>query len=95
MWQPERRKQRAFFKLTHDTFIVLRRELRREHAWSRIYLYPALQAEADRDEYRRTRAALEREKEVMKDNPDWEVGKSVYNTKRYVRQLISFDHTKI
>lgn len=30
-------------------------------------------AEADRDTYRREQAALAREKEIMKDVPDWEV----------------------
>ncbi|EDP42764.1 hypothetical protein MGL_2964 [Malassezia globosa CBS 7966] len=60
-----------------------RRELARERAWSRIYLAPLLLAEADRDAFRRDRAALLREKLLMKDVPDWEAGKSVYNTKRY------------
>ncbi|CAG8730198.1 1572_t:CDS:2 [Funneliformis caledonium] len=36
------------------------------------------------DSYRRTRASLQREAEIMKDVPDWKVGESVYNTKRYV-----------
>lgn len=30
-------------------------------------------AEGDRDVYRRSQAALAREKEIMKDQPDWEV----------------------
>ncbi|EPQ28255.1 uncharacterized protein PFL1_04082 [Pseudozyma flocculosa PF-1] len=59
------------------------RELKRERAWSRIHLIPMLMAEADRDAYRREQAQLAREKEIMKDVPDWEAGKSVYNTKRY------------
>lgn len=50
-----------------------RRELARERAWSRIYLAPLLLAEADRDAFRRDRAALLREKLLMKDVPDWEV----------------------
>jgi len=49
------------------------RELKRELAWSRIYLVPLLLAEQDRDAFRRTSAALAREKEIMKDVPDWEV----------------------
>ncbi|GMK56604.1 hypothetical protein CspeluHIS016_0304440 [Cutaneotrichosporon spelunceum] len=60
-----------------------RRELARESAWSRIYLVPAILAEQDRDEYRRSQAALAREKEIMKDVDGWQVGKSVYNGKRY------------
>lgn len=40
-------------------------------------------AESDRDEYRRNEAQIAREKEIMKDVPGWEAGKSVYNTKRY------------
>jgi hypothetical protein len=48
-------------------------ELARENAWSRIYLVPAILAEQDRDEYRRSQAALAREKEIMKDVEGWEV----------------------
>lgn len=59
------------------------RELKRERAWSRIHLVPVMLAEADRDAYRRNEAQVAREKEIMKDVPGWEAGKSVYNTKRY------------
>ncbi|CAO1615155.1 unnamed protein product [Jaminaea pallidilutea] len=62
------------------------RELKREKAWSRIHLVPMLLAEADRDTYRREQANLQREKEIMKDVPGWEAGKSVYNSKRYTPQ---------
>lgn len=48
-------------------------ELKREQAWSRIYLVPAILAEQDRDAYRRQQASLAREKEIMKDVPDWKV----------------------
>lgn len=65
-----------------------RRELKREQAWSRIHLVPLILAEQDRDAYRRTQAALAREKEIMKDVPGWEVGKSAYNTKRYTPSTI-------
>lgn len=44
-----------------------RSELQREKAWSRIHLVPLLLAEGDRDAYRRSQAALAREKEIMKD----------------------------
>ena len=53
------------------------RELQREKTWSRIHLVPLLLAESDRDAYRRQQAALEREKEIMKDVPGWEVSKSL------------------
>ncbi|KAG6336587.1 hypothetical protein ID866_2496 [Astraeus odoratus] len=48
-------------------------ELQREKVWSRIHLVPLLLAEGDRDAYRRQQAALEREKEIMKDVKGWEV----------------------
>lgn len=52
------------------------RELQREKVWSRIHLVPILLAEGDRDAYRREQAALEREKEIMKDVKGWEVSGS-------------------
>jgi NADH dehydrogenase (ubiquinone) 1 alpha subcomplex subunit 13 len=48
-----------------------RREIRREKIWSRIHLIPLLQAETDRDLYRRLQHAKEREAEIMKDVPGW------------------------
>ncbi|KAI0650523.1 GRIM-19 [Trametes meyenii] len=60
-----------------------KRELQREKVWSRIHLVPLLLAEGDRDAYRRQQAALAREKEIMKDVPGWEAGKSVYNNPSY------------
>ena len=48
-------------------FCSVCRELQREKAWSRIHLVPLIMAEGDRDVYRRSQAALEREKEIMKD----------------------------
>ncbi|CAD6568261.1 MAG: hypothetical protein TREMPRED_004410 [Tremellales sp. Tagirdzhanova-0007] len=65
-----------------------KKELKRELAWSRIHLVPLLLAEQDRDAYRRSTAALAREKEIMKDVPGWEAGKSVYNTARYTPNTI-------
>jgi hypothetical protein len=50
-----------------------RSELKREQAWSRIHLVPAILAEQDRDAYRRQQAALAREREIMKDVEGWEV----------------------
>lgn len=60
-----------------------RRELQREKVWSRIHLVPLFLAEGDRDMYRRQQAAIAREKEIMKDVPGWEAGKSVYNSSKY------------
>lgn len=48
-------------------------ELKRERVWSRIHLTPLLLAETDRDSYRREKAMVAREKEIMKDVPGWEV----------------------
>jgi hypothetical protein len=56
-----------------DLVICICRELVRERTWSRIHLVPLLLAEGDRDIYRREQAALEREKEIMKDVKGWEV----------------------
>jgi len=61
-----------------------KRELKREKAWSRIHLVPMLLAEGDRDAYRRQQAALAREKEIMKDVPGWQAGKSVYHDQKHV-----------
>ena len=44
-------------------------ELKRERVWSRIHLTPLLLAETDRDSYRREKAMVAREKEIMKDVP--------------------------
>ena len=62
------------------------RELKRELAWSRIHLVPLLLAEQDRDAYRRSTAALAREKEIMKDVPGWEVS---YN--RFASSRLTWD----
>ncbi|CAG8622691.1 989_t:CDS:2 [Paraglomus brasilianum] len=64
------------------------RELDREKYWSRIHLIPLLQAEMDRDLYRRTLATQAREQEVMSDVPGWKVGEKVYHTKRYVKPTV-------
>ncbi|RKP14684.1 GRIM-19 [Piptocephalis cylindrospora] len=62
-------------------------ELQREKLWGRIYLVPFLQAETDRDVYRRTRAQEEREAWAMQGVPNWKVGESApaYKaTKRHI-----------
>ena len=73
------------------------RELQREKAWSRIHLVPLLLAESDRDVYRRNFAALEREKEIMKDMPEWEVRfphffSSLDNRNQFIENTLS-DHS--
>ncbi|KAF8592751.1 GRIM-19 [Ramaria rubella] len=65
-----------------------KRELAREKVWSRIHLVPLLLAEGDRDTYRRQQAALEREKEIMKDVKGWQPGKSVYHNPKPTEQSI-------
>lgn len=62
-----------FFRDVALLIYVLFRELARERVWSRIHLVPLLLAEGDRDTYRRKQAALEREREIMKDVKGWEV----------------------
>ena len=50
-------------------------------------MFPALLAEADRDAYRRSRAALAREEWAMEGVDGWKVGAPVYEkegTKRHV-----------
>ncbi|ORX37617.1 GRIM-19 protein [Kockovaella imperatae] len=76
----------GFYKMGQAN--IEKRELEREKKWSRIWLLPLLQAEMDRDIYRREQAALAREKIIMSDVPGWEAGKSVYNTQRYVPKQI-------
>lgn len=48
-----------------------------------MHLVPLLTAEADRDAYRRSQAALAHEAETMKDVEGWKVGESVYNNTKY------------
>ncbi|KAL7282570.1 hypothetical protein ACG7TL_004041 [Trametes sanguinea] len=55
-----------------------KRELQREKVWSRIHLVPILLAEGDRDAYRRQQAALERERQIMKDVPGWEADDTMF-----------------
>ncbi|CAJ0766687.1 18207_t:CDS:1, partial [Entrophospora sp. SA101] len=71
-----------FSQLSLSIVNIKLRELQREKVWSRIYLVPLLQAELDRDSYRRSLATLAKEEEIMKDVPGWKVGESVYNNKK-------------
>lgn len=67
-------KKRVFSDADPDESVFPHRELQREKVWSRIHLVPLLLAEGDRDAYRRQEATLERERVIMKDVKDWEVG---------------------
>jgi hypothetical protein len=64
---------KCFFFLFANLCIRTYSELAREKTWSRIHLVPLLLAESDRDGYRRQQAAIEREREIMKDVKGWEV----------------------
>ncbi|KAG8761442.1 hypothetical protein FRC14_003855 [Serendipita sp. 396] len=55
-----------------------RRELQREKMWSRIHLIPLLEAEHDRDEYRRKFAENAVEGAIMSRHKNWKAGRSVY-----------------
>lgn len=52
---------------------VFHRELMREKTWSRIHLIPLLEAEHDRDEYRRAAAENTVEAAIMKRHKFWRV----------------------
>lgn len=70
----------GFYKLIAG--IRERNELQREKVWSRIYLQPLLQAEADRDYYRRLVSLRSKEAEIMADVPDFDVNEPVYHDAR-------------
>ena len=59
----------------------LRREWRREQRDVRLAIMPFLQAEADVQRDFLRAKLLEKEADLMKDVPDWEVGASVYKTR--------------
>ncbi|KAI8867882.1 GRIM-19 [Ramicandelaber brevisporus] len=65
-----------------------RRELQRENMWSRFHLVPFLQAERDRDIYRRTVAMVEKEAEIMKGVPGWVAGQSTYHNPKYAHPQV-------
>lgn len=64
----------------------LRREWRREQRDVRLALVPFLQAEADVQREFLKCKLHEKEAELMKDVPDWEVGATVYKT-RYMPSM--------
>jgi NADH dehydrogenase (ubiquinone) 1 alpha subcomplex subunit 13 len=74
--------------------LIISRELFRENQWARLHLIPLLEAENERyawaitgadkrDLYRRQYAAMEREREVMKDVPGWRPGANAYFGQRF------------
>ncbi|RKP22742.1 GRIM-19 [Syncephalis pseudoplumigaleata] len=70
-----------------------RKEIEREKTWARIHLVPLLQAETDRDHYRREQAMQAEEEAIMRNVPDWEVNakggaSAVYHTDRYIPRTI-------
>ncbi|KAG5513760.1 hypothetical protein PMAC_000798 [Pneumocystis sp. 'macacae'] len=66
------------------------RELKRENVWSRIHLIPLLQAEADRDLYRRKHAIRQVENKIMKDVQGWNAEQHIYNTQTDITPTYSF-----
>lgn len=56
--------------------------------WSRINLIPLLQAEADRDAYRREAAMKRREEEIMKDVPEWDVSVTTWTALRSCDEIL-------
>ncbi|KAG4306222.1 hypothetical protein PORY_000210, partial [Pneumocystis oryctolagi] len=70
-----------------------KRELKREDIWSRIHLIPLLQAELDRDLYRRKQAIHHTEDKIMENVPNWDKNKRIYNTQSDVAPTFSFIQT--
>ncbi|KAK2098175.1 NADH dehydrogenase 1 alpha subcomplex subunit 13 ndufa13/GRIM19 [Saguinus oedipus] len=64
------------------------RRLQIEDFEARIPLMPLFQAETDRRILHMLRENLEEEAIIMKDVPGWKVGKSVYNTTRWLPPLL-------
>ncbi|KAK8827258.1 NADH dehydrogenase (ubiquinone) 1 alpha subcomplex 13 [Blastocystis sp. ATCC 50177/Nand II] len=59
-------------------------EMDQERFNARLAMAPFLQAEEDIRYCAEEDAKLKKEAEVMKDIPGWEVGKSVYNSRKWV-----------
>ncbi|PRT53921.1 NADH dehydrogenase [ubiquinone] 1 alpha subcomplex subunit 13 [Wickerhamiella sorbophila] len=76
----------GFYKLIAG--IRERNELARERQWGRIYLMPLLEAEADRDAYRRITSLRAKEQEVMADVADFDATKSVYNDPKFRKPAV-------
>jgi len=66
-----------------------RNELKREEQWSRLFLQPLLEAEADRDYYRRFASLRAKEHEIMANVPDFDADKSVYNSERFHKPTLT------
>ena len=67
-----------------------RNELAREKQWSRFYILPLLEAEADRDLYRRTQSLIQKEQEIMSEVPGFDATESVYNDGRFRKPSVSW-----
>lgn len=79
----------GFYKLCAG--IHERNELTREQTWSRFYLQPLLEAEADRDYLRRYISLKNQETEIMSSVPDFDANKSVYNEDKFHKpSLVAF-----
>jgi NADH dehydrogenase (ubiquinone) 1 alpha subcomplex subunit 13 len=63
-------------------------ELQREKLWTRIHLIPLLQAETDRDNYRREQGIKADEARVMQNVEGWQAGGNVYNTNKFVPRTV-------
>lgn len=76
----------GFYKLIAG--IRERNELAREQAWSRFFIQPLLEAEADRDFYRRYTSLRSKEQAIMADVPDFDASKSVYNDPKFHKPTV-------
>ena len=55
---------------------------------ARYTMAPYLQAEADREYLQREIMILKKEKEIMKDVKNWKVGRSPYNSGRWMPRAV-------
>ena len=62
---------------------IERRKEKYHERRARYAIAPYLQAEADREYLQRELVLLQKEKEIMKDDPDWVVGKSPFHKSKY------------
>ena len=72
----------GYYKIAQGNEVLSKEKFYEREA--RITMVPFLQAEADLTYLSEKQKFLDKEAEIMKDVPGWEVGKSVYLTKRWV-----------
>lgn len=77
----------GFYKLIKG--IREKNELAREKQWTKFFLQPLLEAEADRDFYRRYRSIRNKEQEIMSEIPDFDADKSVYHGDKFHKPTIT------